>query len=34
MALYLDSASIDDAQTVMAWGWVKAAAGIPINPFF
>lgn len=29
MALYLDSARIDDAQTVMAWGWVK---GITTNP--
>lgn len=29
MALYLDSASTDDAKTVMAWGWVK---GITTNP--
>jgi len=29
MALYLDSARIDHAETVMAWGWVK---GITTNP--
>jgi transaldolase len=29
MALYLDSAQIDDAKQAMAWGWVK---GITTNP--
>ena len=29
MALYLDSANLSEAQTAMAWGWVK---GITTNP--
>ncbi len=29
MALYLDSASLDDARTAIAWGWVQ---GITTNP--